>query len=348
MTGCIEGETKQLMRGAVIALPATFHELLIKQKGNPLSETKFLSVARLLFTLAAYEQIGDQEHFSAAGKALHDCVPSVPPSLPAGKIQVSVTVGGTSPKENQQPFNSNDPVALANEIFARISPIVETGTTPIREGLIETITRANTVGALSSIDVDREAKFHEYGEEPSPWSFWVDWRRRYLKGEELSKTLAREISNLPRADWGSGPEHVARKIENILRLELEERLRKAEAALSEIAFDRLGIGGNRPPESLDSIPNLPDDIGEISDPIQELKHEAKKPKPDRGKVEAAISRMTDLIQTFGKWGLDLIDTAAKGYANEIGKVSAKATAIYVLAELTGVVEAAKLWLTSLF
>ncbi|UWQ01106.1 hypothetical protein K3X44_11455 [Aliiroseovarius crassostreae] len=49
------------------------------------------------------------------------------------------------------------------------------------------------------------------------WSFWRDWYQGFLKGKPLDWELQRRVALIPDEDWEKGPEHIARKIEDIRR-----------------------------------------------------------------------------------------------------------------------------------
>ncbi|WP_424944765.1 hypothetical protein [Aliiroseovarius crassostreae] len=69
--------------------------------------------------------------------------------------------------------------------------------------------------------------------EPAHWSFWKDWLLGELNHDELEIEILRRVALIPDPDWEKGPEHIARKIEEIKAGWLSEQVPSAE----KIEFD---------------------------------------------------------------------------------------------------------------
>lgn len=65
------------------------------------------------------------------------------------------------------------------------------------------------------------------------WSFWREWYQGFLDGKPLDWELQRRVALIPDEDWEQGPEHIARKIEEIQAEWLSEQAPSAE----KIEFD---------------------------------------------------------------------------------------------------------------
>jgi hypothetical protein len=59
----------------------------------------------------------------------------------------------------------------------------------------------------------------------SPWSFWCDWYRGMLAGQQTDWALQRKIALIDDAIWDAGPEAIAEEIERI-KAEFEAQLPK--------------------------------------------------------------------------------------------------------------------------
>jgi len=60
------------------------------------------------------------------------------------------------------------------------------------------------------------------------WGFWREWYQGMLDGQPMDWELQKRVALIPDADWEKGPEHIARKIEEIESTFLAEKLPQAE------------------------------------------------------------------------------------------------------------------------
>ena len=201
---------------------------------------------------------------------------------------------------------------------------------------VETSLRREIRGFFTSL-ASTEAP--ERGVHPKG-SFWSDWFEGFLSGRPLNWELQRRVALIPDEDWSQGPEHIGKIIEEIrARFELEKRIEELEGEKRVwTGQQRLEIGGNNPPEPIET-PETKVIREIIWAPIEELKAETKKDKPDKGRIRAAIEKLWKGIKWIGLKATEAAIAAAVGasFANP-----AKAQEI-----LTGIVEEAQKWLAAL-
>ena len=151
--------------------------------------------------------------------------------------------------------------------------------------------------------------------ESSAWGFWNEWLGRFFRGEPLDWELQRLVALIPDSDWDLGEMHVARLIAEIqARHDLARGIEEVEKEIGRASVDRLGIGGNYPPEAIDDAP-VAQEFVVIWDATQQLKSEAKAEEPDGSRVRSAI----DVLAAALKEGLGycaskadlMVDTAIK-------------------------------------
>lgn len=70
--------------------------------------------------------------------------------------------------------------------------------------------------------------FSKNHETDSIWSFWREWYQGFLDGNPLDWELQRRVALIPDEDWEKGPEHIAKKIEEIKAAWLAEKAPLAE------------------------------------------------------------------------------------------------------------------------
>ncbi|UWP97923.1 hypothetical protein [Aliiroseovarius crassostreae] len=169
----------------------------------------------------------------------------------------------------------------------------------------------------NSIQIDDAVKTLQqyFTSNGTVWSFWRDWYQGFLDGKPLDWELQRRVALIPDQDWEKGPEHIARKIEEIrARFELEKRLEELEAekqVWQERA--RLGIGGNNPPEAIEDA-RIVQEI--IWAPIEELKAETQSEAPDKSRIKSAISKLKALAAGAGIWAFAKADAALEQALND--------------------------------
>ncbi len=150
----------------------------------------------------------------------------------------------------------------------------------------------------------------------TPWAFWADWYQGMLTGRPMDWALQREVALIPPEDWDKGPEHIAGKIEGIRRrFELEARIRELEDALLVASQTRHGIGGNLPPEPLETGQRVAKELTFIWAPLQDLKEDVQSETPDKAKIKRILDVLGDALAKGTQWcaaKADLIvDTSIK-------------------------------------
>jgi hypothetical protein len=186
-----------------------------------------------------------------------------------------------------------------------------------------------------------------------PWymDFWRRWHDGFAVGRPLSWELQRAVALIPYEDWEKGPEHIARLIEEIeARLALTVRIRELEDELSLASRDRLGIGGNLPPEAIEDAPSIAKEFTIIWAPLQDLKLEAKKAQPNRTIVQRAAELLRDALVACGLWTKGKVDAAATAAFIAAGTASGSAFVAWMTGhgdKVIKVVEAAEAWLNAL-
>lgn len=191
---------------------------------------------------------------------------------------------------------------------------------------------------------------------PEKWTFWLEWYEAILEGRplpwELSYAIATELED---SDWEAGPEHVQGRIEEIrARYELRQRIAEFEASLEAAAASRHGIGGNNPPESLDGEGAEHDPFLIIWEPLEDLKREVGKKKPDETTIRRLAERFEKLLKASVSWAAGKVDIAATEFSKQIGtqagKHGWKVLMAYVVADsapFQAVVNATWKWLQTL-
>ncbi|SEM72811.1 hypothetical protein [Palleronia pelagia] len=137
------------------------------------------------------------------------------------------------------------------------------------------------------------------------WSFWARWHDGFLKGAPLDWELQTQIALIPDEAWHKAEgetwqqvaERIAGKIAGIeARFDVRQKKEALEEELRHASIDRLGIGGNLPPEPLDDAPQIDKKYEMIWAPLQVLGEELEKAKPERSRVEAVLSGLTDVLR----------------------------------------------------
>ncbi len=191
---------------------------------------------------------------------------------------------------------------------------------------------------------------------PKKWAFWLEWYEAILEGRPLPWDLSFAIATeLTEADWEAGPAHVQGRIEEIrARYELRQRIAELEASLEAAVASRHGIGGNNPPEALDGDETERDPLLIIWEPLEDLKREVGKKKPDKTTIRRAAEGFEKLLKAGAAWSVGKLDIAASEFAKLIGaqagKHGWKVLMAYVVvdsAPLQAVVNAAWKWLQTL-
>lgn len=134
------------------------------------------------------------------------------------------------------------------------------------------------------------------------WEFWRKWYQGMVDGEPLPLDLQREVALIPDEDWQNGPEHIARLIAEIeARFALKARIRELEEELSRASTDRLGIGGNNPPEPIADAPWIAKEFTIIWAPLQDLKAEVEREAPEPSRVARLLALLGDALRHGLRW-----------------------------------------------
>ncbi len=133
------------------------------------------------------------------------------------------------------------------------------------------------------------------------WSFWDRWFGGFLDGEPLNWTLQSEVALISDHVWQAGPEAVAGAIARIeAEFELRARIEAVEADQVLVQQQRLGIGGNNPPEEIDD-PVVAENAVILWDSIAGLKEEVDADEPDAARVAYLIDRLGAALKAIMLW-----------------------------------------------
>ena len=195
-----------------------------------------------------------------------------------------------------------------------------------------------------------------FREAPELWGFWERWYEGMLSGKPIPWEVQEQVALIPNEVWEAGPKGVADRIAEIeARFEVKRRAEELEEKLARGVSQRLGIGGNNPPEAIDDLPrSVQEETLLIWEPILELKEQTEAPTAEAGKVKHAVSKLIGLLAACGNWIGGKLDAAATEFSKEIGKKSAtwaaRGVAALVIAhqlEIEALIRAAADWLTKL-
>ncbi|WP_170566068.1 hypothetical protein [Ruegeria atlantica] len=204
-------------------------------------------------------------------------------------------------------------------------------------------------GRPNSISSDYSNLDDFFESDRKTWGFWLRWFKAFHDGEpmpwELSRLIASTLSN---DDWKEGPEHVAREIEKIealfgVRHSLSELSRYRSPALSE---NRLGIGGNNPPEGLQLSTSSQESLTILWAAVDEIAEQSETERPDRSLVRAALKKLTEAWKRFISWVGKKMDLAV----DTIIKWSIPATGGYYAlnpTKIQALIDAVKTWIETI-
>lgn len=134
-----------------------------------------------------------------------------------------------------------------------------------------------------------------------PWAFWAEWYAREMAGDPLPWKLQEQIALIPNEIWEAGPEAVAEEIERIeAEFELRARIEAVEADQVLVQQQRLGIGGNNPPEEIDD-PVVAENAVILWDSIAGLREEVDANEPDAARVAYLIDRLGAALKAIMLW-----------------------------------------------
>ena len=184
------------------------------------------------------------------------------------------------------------------------------------------------------------------------FAFWREWYQGFVDGSPMDWDLQYQVALIPDEDWEKGAEHIARLIEEIrARLALEKRIAELESALVVASGNRLGIGGNNPPEAIEAELPVAKELLVIWEPLQELKEEVEAEEPDKGRIVRAIEALGTALKAGLKWAAGKADLAVDTTIITTIKWGIPAVGGGYLAmnpdKITQVIEVAKHWLNAL-
>ncbi|ARE41870.1 hypothetical protein RGUI_3729 [Rhodovulum sp. P5] len=138
--------------------------------------------------------------------------------------------------------------------------------------------------------------------DPDTWGFWRDWYQGMLDGQPMDWALQEKIALIPKEDWEKGAAHVAGVIAEIrARFDLEKRIAELESELALASQDRLGIGGNHPPEPIEEAPAIAKELVIVWGPIQELKEELQAEDPDPSRIAQIVGLLLSALRKGLGW-----------------------------------------------
>lgn len=163
------------------------------------------------------------------------------------------------------------------------------------------------------------------------FDFWSRWYVAVELGKPLDCDLLYRIATeIPDEIWTGedAPHRVAKEIARIeAEWEVERTLREIRAEAVQVQ-NRLGVGGNNPPEEIEVDPDVLRPVTVVWAALDDIENELKAEAPDKARVEAALfavrsglsaivrwtGRKLDLLlDTTIKWGVPAAGGSAGGY-----------------------------------
>ncbi|MDX8348177.1 hypothetical protein SLH49_09275 [Cognatiyoonia sp. IB215446] len=138
--------------------------------------------------------------------------------------------------------------------------------------------------------------------EPDVWGFWEGWYVGFLKGVPVDWDVQQEVAQLSDEDWSEGPERIAERIAEIeTRVGLENHIQELQKALIAENGDRHGIGGNNPPEAIETFSEVSPELLIVWEPLTELQQQAQSKQPNMSIIKGAINKLTTIAVGCGAW-----------------------------------------------
>ena len=191
-----------------------------------------------------------------------------------------------------------------------------------------------------------------FSSDHAVWNFWKRWYEGMTAGRPLDWDLQREVALIPDDDWKKGPEHIARLIEEIeARFELKARIRELEDELASASRDRFGIGGNNPPEAIESAPSIAKEFAIIWAPLQDLKLEVERKDREPSRIAKLLALLAEALLHGLRWCASkadlIVDTSIKWAVPVVGGTVVGGSGYLALNpdKLAAVIEAGKHWLS---
>lgn len=231
------------------------------------------------------------------------------------EIHFHVRKGGSFGFENSTEISTEDNL-LSFEVF-EIARNIGLATKALADRRAEQLRSKELWRGFQSEDQSNAQVFfknwHEWAGEHG--AFWREWYQGFLDGKPMDWELQRRVALIEDEIWEAGPAAVSKEIEKIrAKLYLEKRINELEADLNNATKSRHGIGGNMPPEPLDSAP-INTELVIVVKPLEDLKSEIVKEEPDRSQLQKVIDSLLAALKTGWAWCLrkgDLIvDTTIK-------------------------------------
>ncbi|MEL6913656.1 MAG: hypothetical protein AAFP13_04080 [Pseudomonadota bacterium] len=187
------------------------------------------------------------------------------------------------------------------------------------------------------------------GAKDGPWLWWRDWYLGMWNGTPTDWDFALKVAKIDDAIWEQGARAVADEIERLERRyrdELRKELADLRAALSKDAGNRLGIGGNNPPEAIDEQPREAREQLLIWEPLRALEAETRSNAPDKTRAQKAFDALIAGAKACGVYGLKQADIAV-GASVRIGVAATAAWVAGYGPQIARVIEMAKTWIAGL-
>lgn len=143
------------------------------------------------------------------------------------------------------------------------------------------------------------------------WSFWSRWYERAMAGDPLPWDLQREVALIPDEIWQQGPEAVAERIAEIeARFEVKRAIADLRTKNGRSASpSRYGIGGNSPPEEIETPEELRQPIVKIWTGVEQIEQEVFADEPDLAKLERALAAIKAALASCIAWTGRKLDRA---------------------------------------
>ncbi|MBL3559686.1 hypothetical protein [Rhodovulum sulfidophilum] len=164
-----------------------------------------------------------------------------------------------------------------------------------------------------------------------------------LAGRPVDWDFLRQVVLLPNKDWEAGPERIE---ELRARIELQRRVEELEQQLATVTRDRTGIGGNNPPEPIETEADLRREFLIVWQPLEDLRSETEQAVPDKGRIRSAISALSGVLAEIGKWTGGKLDRAVDK-AIDWGVPAVLGYLALHEAKIRQVIDAAEVWLKTL-
>lgn len=186
------------------------------------------------------------------------------------------------------------------------------------------------------------------------WSWWNSWYKSQWNGEEVDWNFALQVTKIDDAIWDDGALAISEEIKKLelgYREDLLRQVRHLKARLAAGVPDRLGIGGNNPPETLDDMPLEERERLVIWEPLSALEMEAESERPDKERAKRALEQLMAAAKACGLWVVRHGDTAVDAGAKAVGPTGVAAIVAWLAGygpQIAKIIETAKLWIGGLF